>query len=91
MVYLKEVLFLVSGRMKEEREGASVQEGRTQPGSAAGERAESCAVCSIKLSSSTEPKLLPCLHMMCKGCVLNTSEDKHSTGKRHARVSNSDS
>ncbi|XP_060777843.1 E3 ubiquitin-protein ligase TRIM33 [Neoarius graeffei] len=65
--------------MKEEREGASVQEGRTQPGSAAGERAESCAVCTIKLSSSTEPKLLPCLHMMCKGCVLNTSEDKHST------------
>lgn len=80
----------MSERMKEEREGVSAQEGRTQPSSLAVEKAESCAGCTTKLSSSVEPKLLPCLHMMCKGCVINTSEDKNAKGKHHARVSNSD-
>ncbi|KAF4088283.1 hypothetical protein AMELA_G00080440 [Ameiurus melas] len=62
---------------KEERE-VRVQKGRTHASSLAVEKAESCAVCTTKLSSSAEPKLLPCLHMTCKACIVNTSEDKHA-------------
>ncbi|KAI5106159.1 E3 ubiquitin-protein ligase TRIM33 isoform X1 [Silurus meridionalis] len=32
---------------------------------------DSCVTCTTKLSSSAEPKLLPCLHLMCKACTVN--------------------
>ncbi|KAB5586914.1 hypothetical protein PHYPO_G00007010 [Pangasianodon hypophthalmus] len=64
--------------MKEDREDGSAQKGRTHSCFVAGGKAEACAVCTTKLSSSAEPKLLPCLHMMCKACTVNTSEDKHT-------------
>ncbi|KAF5907760.1 E3 ubiquitin-protein ligase TRIM33-like, partial [Clarias magur] len=62
--------------MNEESGDARGQKGRTRTGSVAADKAESCAVCRTKLSFSTEPKLLPCLHMMCKECVINTTEEK---------------
>ncbi|XP_053350870.1 E3 ubiquitin-protein ligase TRIM33 [Clarias gariepinus] len=64
--------------MNEERGDVRAQKGRTRSSSVAVDKAESCAACRTKLSFSTEPKLLPCLHMMCKGCVINTTEEKNS-------------
>lgn len=85
VVNFKEALLIsVSERMNEERGDVRAQKGRTRSSSVAVDKAESCAACRTKLSFSTEPKLLPCLHMMCKGCVINTTEEKNSKGKLHA-------
>ncbi|XP_060726349.1 tripartite motif-containing protein 66 isoform X4 [Tachysurus vachellii] len=65
--------------MEEEREHVSVHKGRTDfPSSLMVKKAESCAVCRTKLSFSSEPKLLPCLHMMCKSCIVKTTEDNNA-------------
>ncbi|XP_062848490.1 mucin-3B isoform X2 [Trichomycterus rosablanca] len=34
---------------------------------------EFCAVCKVQLNSTAAPKLLPCLHPVCKACVTNNS------------------
>ncbi|KAI7806303.1 putative E3 ubiquitin-protein ligase TRIM33 [Triplophysa rosa] len=36
----------------------------------------SCAVCKTHLKSSTEPKLLPCLHTVCHACLVKTRRDE---------------
>ena len=38
-----------------------------------------CGVCKQNLQGR-EPKLLSCLHVFCKQCVLNIVESKHSVG-----------
>ncbi|XP_058247363.1 transcription intermediary factor 1-alpha isoform X3 [Hemibagrus wyckioides] len=65
--------------MEEGREYVSApKELANSSPSLAVEKAESCAVCRTKLSFSSEPKLLPCLHMMCKACSVNTSVDNYA-------------
>lgn len=82
----------VSERMEEERECVSAPKELTNSScSLAVEKAESCAVCRTKLSFSSEPKLLPCLHIMCKACSVNTSVDNNAKGKPHVRVIDTDS
>ncbi|XP_056618681.1 E3 ubiquitin-protein ligase TRIM33 isoform X2 [Triplophysa dalaica] len=36
----------------------------------------SCAICKTHLNSSTEPKLLPCLHTVCHACLVKTRRDE---------------
>ncbi|KAA0703354.1 Transcription intermediary factor 1-beta [Triplophysa tibetana] len=36
----------------------------------------SCAVCKTHLNSSTEPRLLPCLHTVCHACLVKTRRDE---------------
>lgn len=36
----------------------------------------SCAVCKTHLKSSTQPKLLPCLHTVCHACLVKTRRDE---------------
>ncbi|TSK34764.1 E3 ubiquitin-protein ligase TRIM33 [Bagarius yarrelli] len=46
-----------------------VEKKRTNPSSIpATGKAESCVGCTSQLSFSSDPKLLPCLHIMCKSC-----------------------
>ncbi|XP_026855801.2 transcription intermediary factor 1-beta isoform X1 [Electrophorus electricus] len=35
---------------------------------------ETCVVCRTKLNSSAFPKLLPCLHPVCKACITNNND-----------------
>ncbi|XP_052000798.1 E3 ubiquitin-protein ligase TRIM33 [Xyrauchen texanus] len=37
-----------------------------------------CAVCKTRLNSSSDPKLLPCLHTVCKACITKTYTDECS-------------
>lgn len=72
--------------MKAKREVVTAQKGHLHSSCSAVEDAESCAVCTTKLNSGAEPKLLPCLHIMCKRCIINTSENKNAKGKHHASL-----
>ncbi|XP_073728271.1 uncharacterized protein trim33l isoform X1 [Misgurnus anguillicaudatus] len=38
----------------------------------------SCAVCKTHVKSSTEPKLLPCLHAVCHACLAKTRKDEYT-------------
>lgn len=38
----------------------------------------SCAVCKTHVKSSTEPKLLPCLHAVCNACLAKTRKDENT-------------
>ncbi|XP_051576245.1 transcription intermediary factor 1-beta isoform X2 [Myxocyprinus asiaticus] len=35
-----------------------------------------CAVCKTRLNSSSDPKLLPCLHTVCQACITKTYTDE---------------
>ncbi|XP_072535534.1 uncharacterized protein trim33l isoform X2 [Salminus brasiliensis] len=58
-----------SGR---EDEGGEGESGNTQNQTEEGW--EACSACRVSLNSSTAPKLLPCLHAVCKACATENND-----------------